>query len=887
MPKHIQAHLTALNNIFAVLRRWLQIHRRWVLLIAAYMSLLALSHGIRLHQPDPFPAPPHLKSLVLPSAPQAENDAAPLTIRYLDLNDTKDSHRPVVLLIHGSPLPASRAFTALAPELATRFRVLAPDLPGFGYSSRRLDDYSFKFHAAVLRSFLDALDLARVHLVAYSMGGGAAIHLAAQHRKRVASLIMLSAVGVQELELLGEYHLNHALHGLQLGLLWLLQEATPHFGLLDCTAINTNYARNFFDSDQRPLRDMLQRIDQPVLIWHADQDQLVPAAAAKEHHRLLPQSRLQIESGGHLLLFQRSAEVALQIDAFIDQVLSGQAPSRSAATAERKAAAARPFANVRIEPAQGLLLLLYMALIALATLVSEDLACIGAGLMAARGIIGFVPAVCASFIGIVGGDLLLFLAGRYFGRAVVQRAPFKWMVTPEDIDRAARWFSAKGPIIIISSRFLPGSRLPTYLCAGLLGQRIGRFCLYFGVAALLWTPALVGLAMLVGHQFLNIYHLFQNYALIVAVGIIFGLWGAVRLVVPLFSFRGRRLLLAAWRRRWRWEFWPPYLFYLPIVVYVLLLGLRFRNPTLFTAVNPVMPAGGIKGESKSAILDHLRSSGRVPRYQVLDRSLTIDRQVALAAAFMARHNLDFPIICKPDVGERGKGVRKVRSQAALSAYLHSYRSQPVDIIVQRYVEGYEFGIFYYRYPGDAHGRIFSITDKRRLFINGDGVRTLETLILRDERAVCMAPLHFRVHGQSLFEVPQAGQRIELVEVGTHARGALFLDGRALITPALTSAIDAISRHIDGFYFGRYDIRVSSLEALRQGHDLHVLELNGVTSEATHVYDPRYHLLEAWRDLMQQWEIAFEIGASNVRRGVVPIRPGAFLALVLDRKPPLP
>jgi hypothetical protein len=354
--------------------------------------------------------------------------------------------------------------------------------------------------------------------------------------------------------------------------------------------------------------------------------------------------------------------------------------------------------------------------------------------------------------------------------------------------------------------------------------------------------------------------------------------------VPLFSYRGRRLLLAAWRRRWRWEFWPTNLFYLPIVVYVLWLGLRFRSPTLFTAANPAMPAGGIKGESKSAILDSLSGSGAVPAYLVLDRALTIDEQAALAQTFMARNELGFPIVCKPDVGERGKGVQKVRSTDDLYAYLHASRSQPADIIVQQYVEGLEFGIFYYRYPENAQGQIFSITDKRRLFITGDGEHTLEWLILRDERAVCMAPLHFQTHYRRLFDVPPPGQLIELVEVGTHARGALFLDGRSLITPDLTAAIDGISRHFEGFYFGRYDIRVPSLEALRQGQELSVLELNGVTSEATHIYDPRYRLLKAWRDLMRQWEIAFEIGRINAQRGVVPISPGAFLALVLDRKP---
>ena len=59
-------------------------------------------------------------------------------------------------------------------------------------------------------------------------------------------------VGVQEQELLGSYWGNHVLHGAQLGALWLLREGAPHFGVLDQFALDVKYARNFYDSDQRP-----------------------------------------------------------------------------------------------------------------------------------------------------------------------------------------------------------------------------------------------------------------------------------------------------------------------------------------------------------------------------------------------------------------------------------------------------------------------------------------------------------------------------------------------------------------------------------------------------------------------------------------------------------
>jgi hypothetical protein len=128
-------------------------------------------------------------------------------------------------------------------------------------------------------------------------------------------------------------------------------------------------------------------------------------------------------------------------------------------------------------------------------------------------------------------------------------------------------------------------------------------------------------------------------------------------------------------------------------------------------------------------------------------------------------------------------------------------------------------------------------------------------------------------------VPQAGERIQLVEIGAHSRGTIFLDGSRYQTEALEAALDRIARSFEGFYFGRFDLRVSSLAALQQGRDFKILELNGVTSEATHIYDPINSLFEAYRVLFAQWRIAFEIGAQNQARGSRPLALRALLAII--------
>jgi len=154
-------------------------------------------------------------------------------------------------------------------------------------------------------------------------------------------------------------------------------------------------------------------------------------------------------------------------------------------------------------------------------------------------------------------------------------------------------------------------------------------------------------------------------------------------------------------------------------------------------------------------------------------------------------------------------------------------------------------------------------------LTGDGTRTLEQLILDDPRAVAMATHYLKVNADQMHTVPAEGEQIQLVELGTHCRGAIFLDGSEHATPDLADALDAIVSTYQGFYFGRFDLRVPSLEALKAGVEFKILELNGVSSESTDVYDPKNSLLHGWRKLSRQWGLAFQIGAANRAAGQTP------------------
>ncbi len=544
--------------------------------------------------------------------------------------------------------------------------------------------------------------------------------------------------------------------------------------------------------------------------------------------------------------------------------------------------------------------LLLCALLALATLVSEDLTCVAAGLLASHGKLSLTAAMVACLIGIFIGDLLLVLVGRLLGQRILERAPFRWVLSPQALERSERWFTAQGTKVVLASRFIPGSRLPLFLAAGILRAPFGRVAITLFLAGVVWTPILVGLSAWTGGAVLARFRSYESVVLPAVLAALAAVLLFTHVVVPLFAWRGRRLLLSRWRRLTRWEFWPAWIFQLPVVLHGIWLGLRHRNLTLFTAANPGIPSGGFVEESKSGILGNLAgpitptdppspshppdppdpSLAVIARYAVVDLQAGSGSRLLQLEAAMQQARLHLPVVLKPDVGERGRSVAVVRTGAQLREYLARASGR---LIVQEYVAGEEFGVFYVRHPAHERGRVISITGKRFPVVVGDGRRRLEELILADERAVCSARSYLAANLARLDEIPAAGESVQLVEIGNHCRGAIFLDAREHLTPELESAIDAMARGFEGFFFGRFDLRAPSLEHFRAGLGLKILELNGVTSEATHIYAPGASLLAAYRTLFEQWRLAFEIGAANVALGARATGPRGVLRLLRDRR----
>jgi hypothetical protein len=330
-------------------------------------------------------------------------------------------------------------------------------------------------------------------------------------------------------------------------------------------------------------------------------------------------------------------------------------------------------------------------------------------------------------------------------------------------------------------------------------------------------------------------------------------------------------LLAARLQRWRhWEFWPAWLFYPPVAVYCLWLAIKYRGLTAPAAANPGIFAGGLVGESKMATLKDLMLTN--PEFTAAAELVTgasLEARRRSLTEIRARLDLQFPFIIKPDLGQRGAGVKLISRPEQAEDYL---RHTSAPLLAQRYAPGpLEAGIFYYRFPHEPRGKIFAITEKIFPEVTGDGHRTIFELIQHDARARLIAGTYLNRLGARATEVLPAGDRLRLVEAGNHAQGCIFRDGWRLWSPELAARIDEISRKLDGFYIGRYDIRYENEHALRTGTRFQIVELNGAASEATSIYDARNSLWSAYRTLFRQWELVFAIGAENRQRGFAPAK----------------
>lgn len=229
-------------------------------------------------------------------------------------------------------------------------------------------------------------------------------------------------------------------------------------------------------------------------------------------------------------------------------------------------------------------------------------------------------------------------------------------------------------------------------------------------------------------------------------------------------------------------------------------------------------------------------------------------------AWIRHRKLKYPVVGKPDIGMKGMMVKKLENEDDVVSYATNSK---VDFLVQEFVPyPNEVGIFYYRYPNEEKGHISGIVKKEFLSVKGDGFSTVEQLILKNKRAVLQLPELRKAEKDKMNIVLKNDEELILVPYGNHVRGAKFLDDSRNIDDELTTTIDSICKKVNGFYFGRLDIRYNTWEELKQGKNFSIIELNGSGSEPTHIYDPKHSIFWAWKEIIRHWKILYRISRLN-------------------------
>lgn len=308
-----------------------------------------------------------------------------------------------------------------------------------------------------------------------------------------------------------------------------------------------------------------------------------------------------------------------------------------------------------------------------------------------------------------------------------------------------------------------------------------------------------------------------------------------------------------------WEFWPFWIIQGPLFIYWLWLSLKSRSLFFFTASNPGILMGGMMGESKFEVLTNVPESLK-PKTILVKKN----QQVGDIRNIMERVGLHFPVIAKPDIGERGWMVKKLFDPVGLENYKSKFSH---NFLIQEFIDlPLEFGVHYCRIPNQENGAITSVTGKEMLFVVGDGTTSLQELILSKDRAKLQWTVLKEKFKNELPRIPMKGERIELISIGNHCLGTTFIDRSDLITEKLSITFDQISKKMDGFYFGRFDLRASSTTDLENGH-VKIMEVNGCGAEPSHIYNPGNSLFNAYHDLFYHWRNLYKVSTINHKKGI--------------------
>lgn len=317
------------------------------------------------------------------------------------------------------------------------------------------------------------------------------------------------------------------------------------------------------------------------------------------------------------------------------------------------------------------------------------------------------------------------------------------------------------------------------------------------------------------------------------------------------------------------------MFYAPNIPYAVYLGLKAGNFTFFTATNPGIKSSGNGTESKFQTLKLIPEELKPKSIFV-----PIERKVEEVLNQVYNQGIEFPFIAKPDVGFRGVFVKKIYNEDQLKQYIEKH---PFNIIIQDFIGlPYECGVFYQKLPHRTKGIISSLTLKSFMSVEGDGISSISKLIQLDARAKHYVKKLKEINISIWETIPENGKNIILSEIGNHGRGTQFINGNEFIDASLESIFNDLSSRIPGFYYGRFDIKYNSLEELKEGKNFKFLEVNGIISEPTHMYDAdKGTYFGAIKTIRNHWKSIYLIATNNHKNGTSYMKMVTFWSEISD------
>lgn len=322
--------------------------------------------------------------------------------------------------------------------------------------------------------------------------------------------------------------------------------------------------------------------------------------------------------------------------------------------------------------------------------------------------------------------------------------------------------------------------------------------------------------------------------------------------------------------RWRrfkiqllnWEYWPVYIFNMPVLLIWLWNSLRSRDLFFFTMANPGIETGGLFGESKSKILRSIPECYR-PKSVLWECPIMREEVEDLFTI----SGLSFPIVVKPDIGERGWLIAKINSMKELKDYVANHQ---INLILQPFIDApIEASIMVHRFLEGGSG-VTSICQKEFLHVTGDGKTTIGDLVLSKDRSFLQVEKIRKKYEARWYEVLPPDQTVILEPIGNHCRGTKFLNRNHLINEGITAVMTGILSSMPDIYYGRFDMKIDSWERLEQGKGLQILEFNGTGSDPAHIYSPGYSLIRAYIDIAKHWRIMARIARQVRQRGGRPV-----------------